>query len=140
MTVLETISAYLQARAVFDEAHAASQRAYKLKQDAEYELVSVMVSDGVPSINLDATETRTGANIGLRKKYGCAVTKDNEAQIREWLMETEGDDSRFVHEKVNKEALLEWMKEQGKEPDDVPAFIKLNTRPGITVRGWKTRT
>jgi hypothetical protein len=135
MTVLEKIQTYLDARAIYDEAHATSQAAHKMMRDAEYELVDTMLSDGVPSMGLDS-----GVNVSLRKQYSCSVTTANEAQIREWLVETRGDDSDFVHEKVNKPALIEWMKEQQKEPDDVPAFLKLNTRPGITVRGWKTRT
>jgi len=140
MTVLEKIQTYLLARAGYDEAHATSQAAHKVMRDAEYELVDTMLGDGVPSVGLDASAERTAANISLRKQYACSVTAANEAQIREWLVETKGDDSDFVHEKVNKPALIEWMKEEGKEPDDVPAFLKLNTRPGITVRGWKTRT
>ena len=140
MTVLEMIEAYLTKRAAYDEAHEKSVAANAAMREAEYELVDLMLADGVPSVGLEESAERTKANISLRKKYSCSVTKHNEAQIREWLMETEGDDSRFIHEKVNKDALLEWMKEQGKEPDDVPAFVKLTTRPGITVRGWKTRT
>ena len=135
MTVLEKINSYLEARAIYDDMHAASQAAHKTMREAEYELVDVMLSDGVPSMGLDS-----GVNVSLRKQYACSVTAANETQIREWLVETRGDDSDFVHEKVNKPALVEMLKEEGKEPDDVPAFLKLNTRPGITVRGWKTRT
>lgn len=135
MTVLEKIDTYLQARSVYDDIHAQSQAAHKTMREAEYELVDSMINDGVPSVGLDS-----GVNVSLRKQYQCSVTMANEAQIREWLVETEGDDSGFVVEKVNKPALLEWMKDAGKEPDDVPDFLKLNTRPGITVRGWKTRT
>lgn len=135
MTVLEKINNYLAARDAYEIIHAQSQEAHKRMREEEYVLVDTMLADGVPSMGLDS-----GVNVSLRKQYGCSVTAANEAQIREWLVETQGDDSDFVHEKVNKPALLEMLKETGQEPDDAPAFLKLNTRPGITVRGWKTRT
>jgi len=134
MTILQKIDDYLAAREAYEEIHEQSAKAHKAMRASEYELVDTMLNDGVPSVGLDS-----GLHVSLRKQYSCSVTVGNEDQIREWLTEVEGDDTQFVHERVNKPALVEWLKETEKEPDDVPEFLKLNTRPGITVRGWKTR-
>lgn len=134
MTVQKKIDAYLEARSVYDNIHKLSQEAHQKMKSMEYELVDEMLNTGVSSQGMD-----DGLSIHLRKQYNCSVTQQNEEQVREWLIETEGDDSQFVVEKVNKPALLEWMKDKGLEPDDAPEFLKLSTRPGLTVRGWNKR-
>ena len=138
MTVLEKIDSYLAARTEYERIHEESQKAHAAMRATEYELVDGMLNDGVPSIGLD-----TGVHVSLRKQFQCSVTQANEDQVREWLTETCGDDSQFVIEKVNKPALLEWLKARFEkaemDEDSVPSMLKLSTRPGITLRGWKNR-
>lgn len=134
MSVLEKIDGYLEARAAYEACHEASQAAYAMMKSAEYECVDGMLEEHVKSHGMD-----NGVHLSLRKQFTCSVTIDNENQIREWLTEWLGDDSEYIVEKVNKPALLEMLKAKEMEPQDAPDFLKLSTRPGITLRGWKDR-
>ncbi len=138
MSVLTKIDEYLDAREAYELADQKQKLAGKKMRAAEWELVDNMLAEGVPSVGLD-----TGIHVGLRKYFGVEVTLQNQQQIREWLLETTGDDAPFVIEKVNRAAVIEWLKEKIEsevlDEGSVPPYFKLNTRPGITVRGWKDR-
>ncbi len=134
MQVQQKIEAYLQVRDAYDKAHATSVMAHRDMKFAESDLIDAMLDEGVKAHKLD-----NGINVSLRKQYSCSVNKGNEADIRRWLIEEEGDDKQFMVEKVHKPALLDWLRSRGFEPEDAPAFLQLSTRPGITVRGWQTR-
>jgi protoheme ferro-lyase len=139
MTVLTKIDEYLSAREFYEGIHEQSQKAHKAMRAAEYELVNEMLDEGTNNVGLD-----TGIHVNLRKQFTCSVTVENEDRIREWLTEKEGDDARFVHEKVNKPAFVEWLREeilekQQLDESDVPEFVKLTSRPSISLRGWSTR-
>jgi hypothetical protein len=134
MTIQERLEAYLEAREDYDVAHDLSSKAHARMKALETELVDEMVGTHTQSHG-----TKDGIHVSLRKQFNCSVTQANETQIRNWLNDTEGDDSQFVVEKVHKPALVEWLKQKDYGPEDVPDFLKLSTRPGITVRGWNTR-
>lgn len=138
MTVLDAIDTYLNAREFYEGIHEQSQKAHKAMRAAEYELVDNMLDEGVPSVGLD-----TGIHVSLRKQFQCSVTVDNEERIREWYTEKEGGDGDIVHEKVNKPALIEYLRHKFEKEDwdeeSVPEHLNLTTRPSITLRGWKNR-
>ncbi len=139
MTVQTALENYYACRAHYDQVHNLSSIAHKNMKDAERLAVDAMLDEGTKSIGLD-----DGTHVSLRKQFNISVTVNNEDQIREWLTEVEGDDSEFIHEKVNKAAVVEWMKIQILEvgdldEGDVPDFMSFSQHPGLTVRGWKTR-
>ncbi len=138
MTVLTKIDEYLSAREFYEGIHEQSQKAHKAMRGAEYDLVTSMLDEGTQNVGLDS-----GIHVALRKQFQCSVTVDNEDRIREWYTEQEGADADIVHEKVNKPALIEYLKHKFEKDnwdvDSVPEHLSLTTRPSITLRGWKTR-
>lgn len=137
MTVQEKLDDYVNARENYERWHELSASGYALMKTAEYAAVDAMLNDGIKSIG-----RADGTNVSLRKQFTCSVTLDNEAQVREWLVEVNGDDAQFVVEKVHKPALLEWLRgefEKTMDEGDVPEFLKMRTSPALSVRGWKMR-
>lgn len=139
MSKIETkLDAYIRAREVHDAAYRASADAKLAKAAAEYELVDAMVDEKTRSLKRD-----DGCLFYLKNKTSCSVTQENAHQIREWLIEEEGDDREFLVEVINKEQLLEWLaaKVDGGElqQDELPEFLSYSTRPGMNVNGWKAR-
>lgn len=139
MDLKTKIADYYETRARYEEAKAASDALYHEMKRGENEVVDEMLNDGTRSIGLD-----DGTNVSLRKSFTVSVTKDNFDSTRAWLMETTGDDSDFVEEVVSKPALLEHLKGKVESGDmleeDVPEFLRLNTRPTVSVRGWTKRS
>lgn len=142
MTVLEKLDDYFAARALYDDIHAESKVAFSAWRAAEYELIEAMLKEKRPVVS-EGVFGGQHLLVSLRKQFGCSVTIENEDRIREWLTEVEGSDADFVVEKVNKPALLEHLKQRIDDAlldeSEVPDFLKLSSRPGITVRGWKDR-
>lgn len=138
MAILEKIDAFYVAREEYERLTKMVSDAYRAMKGAEHEAVDAMLNEGTKSIGRD-----DGTHVSLRQNFSCSVTIDNEDQIREWLVSTTGDDAQFIVEKVHKPALIEWLKERFKvarmDDSDVPDFLNLNTHPGLSVRGWKTR-
>lgn len=137
MTVQEKLDDYCNARENYERWHELSAAGYEAMKNAERAAVDAMLDDGIKSIGRD-----DGTNISLRKQFTCSVTIENENEVRKWLVEVNGDDAQFVVEKVHKPALLEWLRaefEKTMDEGDVPDFMKLQTSPALSVRGWKMR-
>lgn len=137
--ISDAIDDYYQARAHYDECRAMSNEADRARRKAEAKVVDAMLDE-----SCEGMKRNDGTSIALRQQFSLSVTVDNQDMIRGWLVETEGDDAPFVEEKVNKEALIELVKariHQSEVPEeDFPDFLNVSTRPGLSVRGWKTRT
>lgn len=137
MTVQEKLDDYYNARENYERWHELSSAGYAAMKDAERAAVDAMLEEGVKSMG-----RADGTNVSLRKQFTCSVTMDNEPQVREWLAEITGDDAPFVVEKVHKPAVLEWLRsefEKTMDEGDVPEFLKMQTSPALSVRGWKMR-
>jgi hypothetical protein len=137
MTVQDKLADYYNARENYERWHELSAAGHEAMKNAEREAVDAMLNDGLKSLGL-----ADGTHVSLRKQFTCSVTVDNEAQVREWLVEVNGDDSQFVVEKVHKPALVEWLRaefEKTMDEGDVPDFMKMQTSPALSVRGWKSR-
>ena len=143
MSLSSKTDAYLDARAERDRMAALKTKAEKFFKAMEQELVEEMIDRHEPSIAKDEDSRYGKLNVGLRRKLTLSVTKANQDDIRAWLTENIGDDSDFVVEKVNGPALMEWLEEkinnQEIQPEDLPEFMRPQTRPGISVIGWKNR-
>jgi len=134
----DKVAIYYQAREAYETAKALSDSCHKEMKKAENEVIDAMIDEGTRSIGLD-----DGTNCSLRQQFTISVTKDNFHAIREWLLDTVGDDKDFVEEVVSKPAVSDYIRtavEAGKlDPIEVPKFLNLNTRPTVNVRGWTTR-
>lgn len=139
MSVNDLIDEYYNMRSDHDQLKAETAAAYKGMQRAEAKLVDAMLDEGVNSVGRDSD----GTHISLRKRFTISVTVENEQQIRDWLTEEVGDDTDFVVEKLNKTAVTDLVKQKVEvdlEPEtEIPEFLKLNTSPTVSVRGWKER-
>lgn len=134
MNLNDIIDDYYERRAAHERADHAAKQCYHEMKAAEAKLVDAMLEAGMPSV-----KRFDGTAISLRKNVSLSVTKDNSDQIRTWLIATVGDDKDFVEEVVAKSAITELVKQQleeGLADDDFPIFLKVSTRPGISVRGW----
>ena len=135
MNINERLDTYVAARQDYDAKRRLASEAEEVRRRAESELVNAMLDAGTKSIGRD-----DGSLFSLRKNFSFSLTEANMQQAREWLLESEGDDSPFVKEVVSKPALTELLKkkmEDGIDALELPAFLKVNTMPGISVRGWK---
>lgn len=134
----EKIEAYYEARADYEAKAAIATDAEKLRRKLEYELIDLMMEEGVTKISLDDGTTPT-----LVKSCSASITKDNFDDIREWLRETVGDDSDYIETIVSKSAVMERVKHlldvEKWDETDLPQFLRVSTRPTIRVTGWKQR-
>ena len=93
---------------------------------------------------VEAFKLSDGTMISKRNYFSISATKDNREMTREWLMEHYGDDSDFIVETVNKEALTDLIKQEIESKEkyavEFPDFLKLKTGQGIVVHGWKERS
>ena len=139
MNLKDEIAAYYDTRACYEQAKATADALYHEMKRGENAVIDEMLNEGTRSIGLD-----DGTNVSLRKSFTVSCTKENFEPVRAWLMETVGDDSDFVEEVVSKPALLEHLKakvETGElMEEEVPEFLRLNTRPTVSVRGWTKRS
>ena len=136
-TINELIDAYYEARALHDEAKAKATELEKARRAAENKLIDHMLDEGTTGVKRD-----DGTSVGLRKSLSLSCTKENHHLLRGWLMDELGDDSDFVEEVVSKTALTELVKgrvDEGADEDDFPEFMRVSTRPIISVQGWKNR-
>lgn len=126
---------YFGCRRAYEEAKAQADKLYAAKQRLENEAIDMMLDMGTRSIGL-----ADGKNVSLRKSFSCSVVKENFHAIREWLLGTVGDDADFVEETVSKPAVMELLRskiDSGEwSEEEVPEFLRLNTRPTLSVRGW----
>jgi hypothetical protein len=133
---LEKFRAYAIARARHDDAKKAASDAYAEQAKLEKELIDVMLEEKVKSFTLE-----NGMSVGMRKRFDLSVNKDNEEQVRTWLMETEGDVEPFCKKVLYKPAVVKMLKDKAAEDKldmtTIPEFLNLKTTPGITVRGWQ---
>lgn len=127
---------YYAARRDYDQKKQLSNEADKVRRAREAELVDYMIEHQIKSVSRnDGTTPLLAASVSI------SVTKDNYQQIRDWLLQTEGDDKDYVETIVSKPAVLELVKKKLKAGDDVtdfPDFLKPDTRPTLRVNGWKT--
>lgn len=136
MKHLDKFRAYAIARARHDAARKAASDAFAEQAKLEKELVDIMLEEKVKSFALD-----NGMSVSMRKRFDLSVNKDNEEQVRTWLMETEGDVEPFCKKVLYKPAVVKLLKD--KAADDsldlttIPEFLNLKTTPGISVRGWQ---
>lgn len=126
---------YYDARRAYDDAKVISNEADKLRRQREAELVDYMIEHQIKGVDRE-----DGTRPSLVASVTISVTKDNYDAIRQWLRETEGDDSDFMETIVSKPAVLELVKKKLKAGDDVtdfPEFLRPDTRPTLRVTGWK---
>lgn len=125
---------YRDARLAYEEAREHSNECERLWRIEEAKLVDVMLEEGVKSFAND-----DGSKPTLTKTVSIKCSKDNEDDVRSWLVNTVGDDADFVEEKVNRFKVQAYVKKQlekGIGEDEFPPMLGLNTRPSIRVYGW----
>jgi hypothetical protein len=129
------IDAYYAARRDYDEKKALSNAADGERRRLERELVDYMMEHQIKSVDrMDGTKPLLASSVSA------SVTKENAEEIRQWLLETVGDDSDFMETIVSKPAVIELLKKkikEGDDPSDFPEFLKVDTRPTLRVNGWK---
>lgn len=129
------IDAYYEARKAYDEAHRLSSEADKARRAAERALVDFMIEHQIKKVSRD-----DGTTPILVSATSIACNQENAEQIREWLVETEGDDTDYMVTVLSKPAVLELVKKKikkGADPSEFPEFLKCDTRPTLRVDGWK---
>lgn len=135
-TLTDTIKTYYAARTKYEEAKAEATRLLAISNAAENEVIDALIDAKQKSITFE-----DGTKPTLVKSVTISCTKDNFDLIRSWLVQTFGDDKDYVEETVNKWTLLAKIKsmlEKGEQDESFfPPVLKLNSRPGLRVWGWK---
>ncbi len=126
--------AYISARINKEMAADAVKRAKRAMTDAEEALVEVMQDDDIQNFTMD-----TGLQCYIHQNFRISVTEKNHHEVRDWLLETTGDDQPFMEEKLDRKAVEDHCRELAKTEgkDRIPQCLSLYTNPGIGVRGWK---
>jgi len=125
---------YADARLAYEEAKEESNRLEEAWRVEEAKLVDAMLNAGLKNFTND-----DGTKPTLTKNASVKCNKDNADDVREWLVDTVGDDTDFVEETVNRFKVAAHVKkklEAGADESEFPAFLGLNTRPAIRVYGW----
>lgn len=129
---------YLSAREAYESAKVVANELYNEYKRREYDLVNSMIEDCTASF-----KRSDGVHLSLREQLNLSVTQENDGAIREWLLESEGDDMSYVEERVSKKALTELIRKKVDEEhvpaSEFPSFLKVSTRPGLSVRGISKR-
>lgn len=129
MTVEVARKDYIAARLITDVYKAELRDAKRVLEAAETDLVDALLEEEMTQIKMES-----GLTLFLRKQFKITVTQKNKASVREWLLESTGDDQPFVTEEIDKDAVEEHCKTLDK--DEIPDFLNLWTKPAIGVRGW----
>jgi hypothetical protein len=132
----DLIAQYYAARQAYDNAKKISDDFDHARRTAERTLVDHMIENGINKVSLDDGTTPTLVSTAAVK-----VTKENSEEIRQWLLDTMGDDHDFLETVVSKSAVAELVRgmiADGNETN-VPACLELNQRPTLRVTGWKGR-
>ena len=137
-TISELAADYFAARSAYDEAHAISSERHKEMKALEYKLIDTMVDEGQARVEFD-----NGLQVSLRNQFTVSCTDANNQAWRDWLVETEGDDTPYVKEMIQKKHVTELLRkkiEGGQlSEDQVPEEFGLKTSPALYVRGWNSR-
>jgi hypothetical protein len=128
-TVEEARKRYVAARLNCDVCASAAKKARKQMQSCEEELVEALLDAEMTQIKMES-----GLTLFLRKQFHISLTQENKPMVRQWLLNTTGDDMPFVYEELDKKAVEEHCKNLDK--DEIPEMLKLHTRPAIGVRNW----
>lgn len=137
MSLSRLIEDYYAARSAHDEANARKAAAYERMKEAERAVVTAMIDEEQQSV-----KRTDGTTVYLRRAVSLSVTQENSPMIRQWLMDTVGDDADFVREEVQKKAVADLVKSQlegGADEDEFPDFLRLSTFPNLSVNGWNNR-
>jgi hypothetical protein len=127
--------AYYDARREYDLAKSISNAKAFTWRQKEQELVDYMIEHQLKKFSRDDGTTPTLVN-----SVNISVVKGNFEEIRQWLIDTEGDDSDYLETVVSKPAVLALVKKKLKAGDDVtdlPDYLKASSRPSLRVTGWK---
>ena len=137
-TISEMSADYFAAREAYDEAHAESSARHKAMKDVERLLIDKMIEEGQTRV-----EFEEGLQVSLRNQFSVSCTDANNQTWRDWLVETQGDDTPYIKEVVQKKFVTELLRkhiEAGElSEDDVPEAFSLNTFPALYVRGWNSK-
>lgn len=128
---------YFAAREAYDSAKKASDEADKLRREAEKKVVDYMIENGITKVSL-----ADGVTPLLANTVTISVTQESYEDIRAWLRASVGDDKDFLVTIPHKPAILELVKQridEGVDTSELPAFLKVSTRPTLRVMGWKGR-
>ena len=127
---------YYEMRKRYEVADRKAKVARSAMVDAKRAMIETMMDMGLS--RLDYMDD--GSSINFRGGMNISVTKENEAEVREWLCGNYGDDTEFEDVKLNKKAIRDRIKEDidaGELAEvEVPKCLKLSTFPDIQVRGW----
>lgn len=125
---------YAAARLAYEDARDQANELEKVWREQEDLLVDAMLEAGVKNFQND-----DGTKPTLTKNTSVKCNKDNYEDVRDWLVDTVGDDTDFVEETVNRfkvAGLVKKKLESGADEADFPEFLGLNTRPAVRVYGW----
>ena len=138
MNLLDFQREYYEARTSYDEAKAESDRLEKLWRVQESKLIEKMMDEGVKSVTLD-----DGSRPTLAKGVSVKCNKETHSQVRQWLLDTVGDDSDFVETLPNRFKVAAHVKklieEQHADPEGFPEFLAVSVKPTMRVLGWTKR-
>ena len=128
-TLEEARKLYIAARLHSDVCASAAKRARAQLKECEEALVDTLLDGEMTQIKMES-----GLTLFLRKQFHISLSAETKPKVREWLLETTGDDKPFIYEDVDKRAVEEHCKTL--DQDEIPGMLKLHTRPAIGVRNW----
>ena len=138
MSIRTQCEQYFDARAAYDEAHALSSARHAEMKKAERDVIDARLEEGTQSVAFGE-----GLAVSLRNQFSVSCTDANNQSWRDWLIETEGDDTPYVKQVIDKKSVTDLLKKKIEACeigiDDVPAEFSINTTPALYVRGWNSR-
>lgn len=130
MSLIEKRDAFIAAKIALDEAEGARKEAKALFTKAELALKKAMRDNKTPRLPYG-----DDILIYTSDRFSCSVTQENDGKIRDWLLDTVGDDMPYVEEKVAKGPLTEFLKTL--KPHEIPDFLNAGEWTAVNVLGWR---
>lgn len=134
-TETELILNYFEARAEHELAETHKKGAFRRMKAAEATLIDEMLANQTRTVKRD-----DGTTLSLKSDTNISITKAGTDAIREWIELETGDVADYTETKLIRANVLDFVKkklEKGVPPEEMPPELKINTRPTVSVRGWK---
>ena len=134
MSIAKYCDDYVVCRREYELQRGLLKEAYSSMMRAKARMIDEMLAEETKAFKRD-----DGLHVILRKSVTFSTAQKMADTIRDWLVETVGDDQPFIEEKISKKALSAYIKQKlddGADESDFPEFLRLSTRPDVTVRGF----
>ena len=128
------------AKAAAEKADALAKIAKAEFRRAEWDLIDQMLDDDVHGV-----PDESGSFASTSRQWTIACNAENKVEVEAFLVETYGDAEVFKTFMLDKAAITAKIRKDCEDEehelveDELPDYLKLNTRPQLRIKGWEKK-